>query len=203
MSMCIEFCDHVSVDRCLAVSLCVHGCYPVELEIYGLISKEKNTWSPKQCPWQQWSVPLYGTVYSRDHLIFNMGSPYLEKNCLYIETGPWSLYCQVISSPDIAYVGCVGPCLTWARISTTCITSIWNNGIKCKHMFMFPLNNLAHKRLNHCGLVMLWIVCGKKPGLHTCSLLVVLCIAFKFEIFSEYMSSGYYSSMYILCILLQ
>ena len=40
-----------------------------------------------------------------------------------------------------------GPCLAWARISTTFVMSMWSNDIKCKYMFMFPLGNSAHKEL--------------------------------------------------------
>ena len=50
-----------------------------------------------------------------------------------------------ISSHDIDYVEYVGPGLTWGRILSTCVISMWSNDIKCKYMFMFPLNNLARK----------------------------------------------------------
>ena len=44
----------------------------------------------------------------------------------------------------------VGPSLTWGRILSTCVISMWSNDIKCKYtgMFMFPLKNLARKGLN-------------------------------------------------------
>ena len=42
------------------------------------------------------------------------------------------------SSHDIDYVEWVGPCLIWARISTTCVISMWRNDIKCKYMFYDP-----------------------------------------------------------------
>ena len=29
----------------------------------------------------------------------------------------------------------------------TCVLSMWSNDIKCKYMFMFPLQNLARKEL--------------------------------------------------------
>ena len=29
----------------------------------------------------------------------------------------------------------------------TCVMLMWSNEIKCEHMFMFPLKNLAHKGL--------------------------------------------------------
>ena len=35
----------------------------------------------------------------------------------------------------------------------TCVTSMWNNDIKCKYMIMFPLKNLARKGLMHGGPV--------------------------------------------------
>ena len=58
-----------------------------------------------------------------------------------------------VASHDIDYVEYVGPGLTWGRILSTCVISMWSNDIKCKYMFMFPLNNLACKELTHCGLV--------------------------------------------------
>ena len=60
---------------------------------------------------------------------------------------PGSLRRQDISSHDIDYVEYVGPGLTWVSISSTCVISMWNNDIKCKYMFMFPLKNLACKGL--------------------------------------------------------
>ena len=52
-----------------------------------------------------------------------------------------------ISTHDIDYVEMVSPCLTWWRIPTTCVISMWSNDIKCKCMFLFPLKNLACKGL--------------------------------------------------------
>ena len=60
---------------------------------------------------------------------------------------------QDISSHDIDQVS---PCLTWGRISTTCVISVWRIDIKCKCMFMFPLENLACK-----GLIIL--TSGRSP----------------------------------------
>ena len=60
---------------------------------------------------------------------------------------PGSLRRQDISSHDIDYVKCVSPGLTWGRILSTCVISMWSNDIKCKYMFMFPLKNLARKGL--------------------------------------------------------
>ena len=52
-----------------------------------------------------------------------------------------------VSSHDIDYVEYAGPDLSWGRILSTCVISMWSNDIKCKYMFMFPLKNLAHKGL--------------------------------------------------------
>ena len=59
----------------------------------------------------------------------------------------WLLTSPDISSHDIAYVEYVGPGRTWGRILGTCFISMWRNDIKCKCMFMFPLQNLARKEL--------------------------------------------------------
>ena len=53
-----------------------------------------------------------------------------------------------ISSHDIDYVEYVGPGLTWGKIWSTCVKSMWSNDTTCKYMFMFPLQNLACKELN-------------------------------------------------------
>ena len=50
-------------------------------------------------------------------------------------------------SRDTDYAEYIGPGFTWGRILSTCGISIWSNDIKCKYMFMFPLNNLARKEL--------------------------------------------------------
>ena len=45
----------------------------------------------------------------------------------------------------------VDPGLTWGRIFSACVISMWSNDIKCKYMFIFPLKNLARKELlTHC-----------------------------------------------------
>ena len=59
------------------------------------------------------------------------------------------LHRQDISSYDIDYVEYVGPGLTWGRILSTFVISMWSNDIKCKYMFMFPLQNLARKELRY------------------------------------------------------
>ena len=58
---------------------------------------------------------------------------------------PGSLRRQDISSHDIDYEEYVGPGLTWGRILSTCVISMWSNDMKCKYMCMIPLKNLAHK----------------------------------------------------------
>ena len=45
---------------------------------------------------------------------------------------PWHWLCRISRSG-----------LTWGRILTTCVISMWRNDIKCKYMFMFPLQKLA------------------------------------------------------------
>ena len=68
---------------------------------------------------------------------------------------PGSLRRQDISSDDIDYVECASPGLTWGRILSTCVISMWSNDIKCKYMFMPPLKTLAR---NTCVLK---IMCGR------------------------------------------
>ena len=60
---------------------------------------------------------------------------------------PGSLRRQDISSNDIDYVEYEGPGVTWGRILSTCVISMWSNDKKCKYMFMCPLQNLACKEL--------------------------------------------------------
>ena len=60
---------------------------------------------------------------------------------------PWLLTSPGHHSHDIDNIEYVGPSLTWGRILSTCVKSMWRNDIKCKYMFMFPLKNLAHKGL--------------------------------------------------------
>ena len=54
---------------------------------------------------------------------------------------------QDISSHDIDYVDYVRPGLTWGKILSTCVISLWSSNIQCKYMFMLPLKNLARKGL--------------------------------------------------------
>ena len=60
----------------------------------------------------------------------------------------WLLTSPDISSHDIDYVVYLGPGLTWGRILSTCVKSMWSNDIKCKYIFMFPLQILARKELS-------------------------------------------------------
>ena len=53
-----------------------------------------------------------------------------------------------VAAHDINYVEYVGPGLTWGRILATCVISMGSSNIKCKYMFMFPLNNSARKELS-------------------------------------------------------
>ena len=52
-------------------------------------------------------------------------------------------YVARTSAAMILTVEYVGPGLTWGRILSTCIISMWSNDINCKYMFMFPQKNLA------------------------------------------------------------
>ena len=61
---------------------------------------------------------------------------------------PWLLTSPRHQQPCyFVYVEYVGHCLTWGRILSTCVISIWKNDIICKYMFMLPLKKLAHKRI--------------------------------------------------------
>ena len=40
-----------------------------------------------------------------------------------------------------------GSGLICGGILSTCVISMWNNDLKCKFVFMFPLRNLARKEL--------------------------------------------------------
>ena len=47
-----------------------------------------------------------------------------------------SLRRQDMNSHDIDYVEYESPGLTWGRILSTCVISMWSNNIECKYMFM-------------------------------------------------------------------
>ena len=65
----------------------------------------------------------------------------------------WLLMPWLLTSPGHQqpwywlYIEYVGPYLTWGRILSTCVVSMWRNDKKCKYMFMFTLKNLACKGL--------------------------------------------------------
>ena len=52
---------------------------------------------------------------------------------------PGSSRHQDINNNAIDCVEYVGLGLTWGRILSTCVISMWSNDIKCKYMFIFPL----------------------------------------------------------------
>ena len=64
---------------------------------------------------------------------------------------PWYLLCRI--------------CKSWSysrKDLSTCVISMWSNEIKCKYMFMFPLNNLTRK-----GLIKeVWCHNNPEPGRH-------------------------------------
>ena len=60
---------------------------------------------------------------------------------------PGSLRRQDISNHDIDYVEYVDPGLTWGKILSTFVISLWSNDIKCKYMAMFSLKNVARNKL--------------------------------------------------------
>ena len=49
------------------------------------------------------------------------------------------------STYNIDCVEYTSSCLTWERISTTCVMSVWKNDMNCRYIFMFLLKNLAPK----------------------------------------------------------
>ena len=60
---------------------------------------------------------------------------------------PWLLTSPGHQNHAIDYVEYVGPGLTWGRILSTSVISMLSNDMKCKHVFMFPLQNVARKEL--------------------------------------------------------
>ena len=81
------------------------------------------------------------TLNVRDRVISIWLGQYHGCSCL------GSLRRQDISSHGIDWVEYVSLGLTWGRILSTCVISMWSNDIKCKYIFMLPLNNLARKGL--------------------------------------------------------
>ena len=57
---------------------------------------------------------------------------------------------------SIRYLVGQAPGLTWGRILSTCVISMWSNDIKCKYMFVFPLQNSARKELSPHEIYMGW-----------------------------------------------
>ena len=74
---------------------------------------------------------------------------------------PVSLCRQVIRSHAIRFVEEVGFCLTWGRISTTCVMSVWSNDLTDvfgPFAMLFSLSTLRYK--NKCLKVWTSIVCN-------------------------------------------
>ena len=59
---------------------------------------------------------------------------------------------QDISTHGIGYVESVSYCLTWVRISLTCVISLWRNATNCTYNFMFPLKIRHVKNFNQSCL---------------------------------------------------
>ena len=59
---------------------------------------------------------------------------------------------QDISTHGIGYVESVSYCLTWVRISLTCVISLWRNATNCTYNFMFPLKIRQVKNFNQSCL---------------------------------------------------
>ena len=60
---------------------------------------------------------------------------------------PGSLRRQDISSHDIDNIECVSPSLTWGRILSTCVKSIWRNDKMQIYVYVPPEKNLVSKGL--------------------------------------------------------
>ena len=50
----------------------------------------------------------------------------------------WPSYLRLTSSLRRQDISSHVMTLTWGRILSTCVISVWSNDIKCKYMFMFP-----------------------------------------------------------------
>ena len=94
-------------------------------------------------------------VRGPSYLGLTMSISYLLMSWLLASPGhqqPWYWLCRR-----------VGLCLIWGRTSTTSVTSMWRNDMKCGYMFMFPLKNLACKGLiESAPLLAPWLLtsCG-------------------------------------------
>ena len=75
---------------------------------------------------------------------------------------PGSLCSQDISMHGIDYVEYVISCLTWERISATCVMSVKRNDIQCKYMFCSHWKNLSCKGSTCVSLRGRW--CGNTNG---------------------------------------
>ena len=74
-------------------------------------------------------------------------NPVQHSNIMIADALPGFLCRQDISTHDIDYAEYVSSCLTWGRISTTCVMSMWKNGKMWIYVFLFPLKNSASKGL--------------------------------------------------------
>ena len=139
------------------------------LDIYSLDRRWSEHIVPTMNVCHLWFPVLQGVVWlglinhqSQYHMLCSTGYTYRWKVLLTLNVRgmsylgltrsiscwwPGSLCRQDISSHDIDYVEYVAAGLTWGRILSTCVISMWSNDIKCKYMFMFPLKNLARKGL--------------------------------------------------------
>ena len=137
-----------SVDKCLSVNLCPNG---PAVNLNGTDAASIG-WCCQHRLHSDLLLVYHGmlTRQLNNYLTLNMRGPsYLGLTTRVGQYhGCWcpdSLRRKDISIHDIDYLEYVGPGLTWGRISSTCVISMWSNDIKCKYMFMFPLKNLAHK----------------------------------------------------------
>ena len=101
------------------------------------------------------------TIYAV--LTLNVQGPNYSSSTVNIKVADAMAPCVVISTHDIDHVLQVTSCLTWGRISTTCVLSVWRNGINCKYILMFPMTNLTRKVLSilQCST---WKLHGEKTN---------------------------------------
>ena len=115
----------------------------------------KFAWGPWKFTW--WGLQALNKKSTESQCIYKMSAILSQPQCVMLTLnvrGPSYLgltrSIQDISSPDIDFIGYTYPSLTWGRILSTCVKSMWRNDIKYKYMFMFPLKNLACKGLTLC-----------------------------------------------------
>ena len=87
-------------------------------------------------------IILYSTIYGRSaNLTLNVRVPSylgLTRSISWLLM-PWLLMSRAHQQPwYVEYVEYVGSGLTWGRILSICVISMWSNDIKCKYMFYFP-----------------------------------------------------------------